>query len=189
MNDYDNDGFSTLTLRVGADSLSAMAEGPVNLHHGDAVTVVLCFPAGVSDVEDILFSAFSTTRQPLCEIVGDDAVFALVPGYTDRAYANFTFLTVDSESVTDALEPGEYEDIRLYASVDGGRTFLDLAARLYPNPQLDTGAVPAEARDAYVLKAPLKAAVAAVKLMPTNDAAAREARFIALLNALTAATT
>ena len=187
MNAYDSDGFSTLTLRCGRDALSAVADGPSSLHFGDALTVVLAVPSGISDPEDILFGIYSSTGSAICAPVAADSVFAWVPGTSDRAYQNVSLNTPACQALAATLASGDYAEVRAIASVNGGRVFLDCTLRLFSNPHYNNAGASLLPRD-YINKATLYALLTPISSMPTNDAAAREARFAALLAALTSAT-
>lgn len=186
MNAYDSDGFSTLTLRAGRDSLAAVTDGPASLHFGDAITIVLAVPPGIADPDDILFGIYSEAGAALCAPVAQDSVFAWVPGTSDRAYQNITLNTPACQSLAAALESGDYAEVRAMASVDGGRIFLDCTLRLFSNPHYNNAGATILPRD-YINRATLYALLTPIASMPTHDAAAREARFAALLSAITTA--
>lgn len=186
MNAYDSDGFSTLTLRCGRDALAVSTDGPSSLHFGDSLTVVLAVPPGITTPGDILFGIYSSTGAALAAPVAQASVFAWVPGTSDRAYQNITLNTPACQALAAAIESGDYAEVRAIASVDAGRVFLDCTLRLFSNPHYNNAGATVLPRD-YIPRASLYALLTPIASMPTHDAIAREARFNALLSALTTA--
>jgi hypothetical protein len=187
MNAYDSDGFSTLTLRVGRNAFTATAEGRSDLHYGDAITVVLCVPPGLTDPSTVLFGIYSESGAALAAPAAADSVFEWVPNTADRVYQNVSLNTAACRDLTAALEANEPAEVRAIASFDGGCVFLDCTLKVFSNPHYDNGGASMLPRD-YINKATLYALLTPIASMPTNDAVAREARFNALLAALTTAT-
>jgi hypothetical protein len=187
MNAYDSDGFSTLTLRCGRDAMAASSDGPSSLHFGDALTVVLAVPPGITDPANILFGIYSESGAALCAPVAQDSVFAWVPGTADRAYQNITLNTPAAQALAATLESLDYADVRAMASLADGRVFLDVSLRFFSNPHYSNAGATVLPRD-FIPKATLYALLTPISTMPTHDAVAREARFAALLAALLSAT-
>lgn len=177
-NAYDTDGFKTLVLRTDKGTRTAFCEGLQSLHYGDAITVVVsgvqgCVPA------NLVFGIYDAESNSLADV---PAAFAFVPGCVDKVYANISLHTTEAATAVTGKAPGEATEVRLYLYETGGKTWLDTSANLYPNPAVAGGG--GTPSSCYVTCAELAAAVAPILTMPTLNAVQREARFNALLAAL-----
>ena len=152
MNDYDNDGFSTLLLRASRNSMAATAEGPCDLHFGDALTVVIAPPPGLAAADSVLFGIYAADGSALCAPAAADSVFAWVPGSSDRVYQNVSLNTPAAAALAATLRAAEPAEVRAIASVDGGRVILDLSLRFFSNPHYNNAGAALLPRD-YVAKA------------------------------------
>ena len=180
--DYDIDGFKTLTLRACRGSRAAVCEGLRDLHFGDSLTVVVTGVAGCVPAA-LVFGVYGPDSE-LLSAVGAGG-WAFVPGSTDAVYAS---VSVDADpaavNLANTLAPGVPVEVRLYLYETGGRTWIDSAIDFYPNPAVAGGT--AGAANSFVTRAQLAALADSVLAMPALTAYQKEQRFLTLLNGLAA---
>lgn len=181
MNDYDPDGFRTLTLRADKASRSAVCEGLSTLHYGDSIVAVVTGVGGC-DPDDLVFGIYGPASQRLDEV--GNSGWAFLPGRTDAVYAEISLYTANCETLCAALAPGEPTEARLYLCESSGKTWLDTSVSLYPNPTLSGGS--AGTANQFVLRSSVRALANAVAAMPSLNAFQREQKLDALLAGLAA---
>lgn len=181
MNDYDIDGFRTMTWRCDRDGCGIVAEGLRVLHYGDSVVLVVtgvggCVPA------DLVFGVYADDGSNIAEV--SNTGFDFVPGRADAIYAYINFQTGNAETLAGTLAHGDAADVRVYLYETGGRTWIDSGLEFYPNPAVAGGT--SNPQNAYVTKTALSQLAQAVLAMPDGNAYLREQRFLALVNGLAA---
>ena len=181
MNDYDTDGFRTMTLRADRSSRSAVCEGLSNLHYGDSLVLVVTGVNGC-DPDNLIFGIYGSESQRLDEV--SDTGWQFLPGRVDAVYAEVSLLTANAEALSGTLSPGEPAEVRVYLSETGSKTWIDSSADFYPNPTLSGGS--AGTANDFVLRSSLRALANAVAAMPSLNAYQREQKLDALLARLAA---
>ena len=178
-NDYDTNGFNTITLRVDPATQVAAVEGPARLHYADSVTFVIS-GLKVADPSALLFAVVDGDRNSLATLVAGSA-WAAVPNAPGKFYAKYAIDTAAAQDLSASLALGESATVRLYLRDPSGRTVLDHPVEFYACPFPVDGGFDPSPSSALVLKAKVAEAVAAVQAMPSFTLAHLEARFNTLL--------
>lgn len=177
--DYSPDGFKTLTFRVGRNASEATFEGPSELRYGDSIILVVRGVSGCTPAS--LVFAFADSDGTA---ISSSGAWAFVPGTVDAVYTAASLLTANCLSALDGVSPGDSVPIRAYLSETSGRTFVDCALDLYPNPTVSgTSATPSSY---YPTKAQLAEIADAVLANPMANPYQTAERLTQLLNALSA---
>ena len=183
-NPYDTDGFNTVTLRPDPATLAAITEGPLAFRYMDSVVMVV---SGVKteDPSQLIFAALGADGSVLSRLLAGTA-WQYVPGRKTSVYATLAFDLPAAAALSYATVPGRSAPVRLYMRDPMGRTLLDTSAEFYPCPYPVDGSAGPEPGplQTVVLKSAIAAAVAAVRAMPSLNAAQREERFLKLLEKL-----
>ena len=185
-NDYDPNGFNTLTLRVDSATKTATVEGPARLHYMDALTVVVSGLVTGAPAS-LLFAVVDSERNALATAVSGSA-WAAVPNAPGKVYAKYSLDTAAAQDLSASLALGTPAEVRMYLRDPAGRTLLDQPVEFYPCPFPVDGGFDPSPSSALVLKADIAEAVAAVQAMPSFNVAHLEARLNMLLTKLLEAT-
>ena len=176
----------TVKIRVNPQDKTAVYDGVTRLSFGDILTVAISGALG-ADLSSLGLYIFS--KDTSSALVAPVTAFERsTSSGSFQSTANLTVATATLTSEISELAPGEPLVARLYVA-DSNRVFADCDIDILPSPHTSASSWPeAQApfvtEDQVILKSDLAEGLAPILVMPTANAAQREARMEALLSLL-----